>query len=152
MKFPQNIKVGFFILTLLAIIIVIFIFLVLHIDWSHTYADIFEANWDIRLPAGISEVYSEKGDIDFQGHGARYAAYKTSRSLDGSSLLKEASWEKNVETEKRITDILEKIGADKDNYPDFSKNYTWKLLTKNNRKLYIVYDTSAYLLYLIQDE
>ena len=149
MKFLKYMKAVMFILFFLAIIIVLLLGLYTNFG-SVSYSEVFEENWNIRLPAGLNEEYTKKGPVDFQGHGSRYAVYQTSRSLVGSSLLNEASWEKNAEMERDIILVLDNIDVAKEEYPEFTNNYTWNILTNYNNKLYILYDADTSLLYLIQ--
>ncbi len=53
--------------------------------------------------------------------------------------------------EKAVTDILDGIGVDKNEYPKFSDRYVWKIISKYDYKLYIVFDKNSSLLYLTQD-
>jgi hypothetical protein len=152
MRHLKKLKSVIFILSFLLIVVAIFLGLYAMQYCFISDADVFEANWKIVLPDGIKEKYAIKGPTDLQGHGSRYAVYKMTSS-DAFSLLTGASWLKNAKIETAITDILDSIGVDKKEYPNFSGKYEWRILSYHNYryKLYIVYDTNSSLLYLIQD-
>lgn len=109
-------------------------------------ARMYEENWKLNLPQGITQKYDVRTPPDFFGEGYHYTVYQL-KSQD-VSFLKNTS--KNDEFEKNVSSILNQFDVKKDWYPDFSHNYLWKEISKDDDTLYIIYDLKTNLLYLVQ--
>lgn len=112
-------------------------------------ARIIEQNWNVVLPSDMKEVYGKSGPTDFQGHGSTYSVYKLKDS--SAKILDGVSAAKNADMEQAVTDILNDIGVSKDQYPNFSATYRWKIISQYTYKLYVIFDPDHSLIYLVSN-
>lgn len=139
----------------ITIIVIAFLFVCIGgcLAWKMYFTDarILKEHWNIILPNNIEKQYdiSSYGAL---GDGSGFIVYKSED--DAASFLGEMSSQKNVAMQDKVMAILKKLKVDQFRYPDFSHDYSWRILSMNSdarNKLYIIYDKRISLIYLIQD-
>lgn len=118
-------------------------------NYYFTDARIYEETWNINLPRTVKEEYSKKTEQSFHGDGFSYTVFKyDDTSSDFTNNFKK---EKNEEMENEVSSILSTLSVERANSPDFSHSYLWIQQEKEDgSNLYMIYDTSAKKLYVVQ--
>lgn len=125
--------------------------------------NIYETNWDIRIPSELKTLYHKQDQHDFQGKGIRYTVFATNephslplvtfinttkeiQSFDGNS-----NTERDYEIEALIQTIVTDLKISESNLPKFDVNYIWQKLVKPGGKLIILYFPYTDRIYFIED-
>lgn len=110
--------------------------------------EVYETNWEIKLPDGLQEQYRAQSPTSFHGDGERYTIYQVTDITE--SFFDDFSNETDAKAETEITDILSSLEVPTEKWPDLRGAITWKKLEKHFNQLYLVCDTSKSELYLIE--
>lgn len=106
---------------------------------------IYEEMWDISIPNSADEVYLAKSEIGFNGDGLRYSIYAgCDEPVNGIDFI----YDCNEELEKEIYLKLREINVEDNRLPDFSDNYSWCCVEKNNDFLWLIKENDY--LYVLQ--
>jgi hypothetical protein len=134
---------------------------------SNYYTDtrIYERTWDIKLPSNMKLIYSTKTKESFSGDGYRFTVYRLNNSDD--PFLSDAIVKDNDALQNKITSILSLLGAEKEQYPNFSHKCLWIILSRHpvpdnmGEKvgdingffdyLYIIFDKELSQVYFLQE-
>ena len=116
-----------------------------------TDARVYEINWGIELPSGITELYSAGSEPSFHGDGFDYTVYE----YDGGSgeFNAELSSGHDAGVESAVGEILDALAVPDDERPDFSETYSLMALTDPNdtrNHLYVLYFAGSNRLYLAE--
>lgn len=96
---------------------------------------IYEKMWNISIPNSADEVYSAKSEMGFNGDGLRYSIYVgCDEPVNGIDFISDS----NEEIEKEIYLKLREINVEDNRLPNFSDNYSWCCVEKNNDFLWLV--------------
>ena len=96
--------------------------------WSalrYVGAGVYEANWGLAMPGGITGLYRTGSGASFHGDGYRYAVYGYPEP-DGEfdSLLNAGADEYIGE---RFSEIADTLGVPGSERPDLSADYSWRV-------------------------
>lgn len=117
-----------------------------------TDARVYEINWGIELPDGITELYSAGSEPSFHGDGFDYTVYE----YDGGSSEFNAglSTGPDARAESAVGEILDALSVPDSERPDFSEAYSCMALTDPNdtrNHLYVLYFEHSGRLYLVEE-
>lgn len=140
-------------LFILADILLLALFgLFLSILFKRSCAEIIYANWNVQIPARLTEVYENQGEPSFHGDGPRYHVFLDSEYEDHPEFYSSFSDGKNPGAEEFIVDVLTELEVPQEEWPDFSHPYRW--WTKKgdgfSERLYFLYDEGTGKLYVAE--
>ena len=102
-------------------------------------AGVYEANWGLAMPEGITELYRTDSGASFHGDGYRYAVYEYAEpDEEFDSLLNAGSDEYIGERFSEIADELDVPGSER---PDLGADFSWRVGRRpadERDKLYII--------------
>lgn len=88
-------------------------------------AGVYEANWGMAMPDGITELYRTDSGASFHGDGYRYAVYEyTEPDEDFDSLLNAGADEYIGECFSEIADELDVPESER---PELDADYSWRV-------------------------
>lgn len=123
--------------------------------------NIYETNWNIRVPSDLKMLYHNQDKHDFQGKGIRYTVFATNnphslplvsfitkeiQSYDGNSNI-----ESDYEIEEFIQTLVTDLKIPESNLPKFDEYYLWQELEKPGGKLIILYFPYTSRMYFVED-
>ena len=139
------------------IIVIISIFLLIaaisfikQIKSGTSYLNTIKLNWNISLPNNCKEIYHVDSGASFHGDGERYHVfrYDADITLDAPISKLKAS----VYDRESVLNILSKLKAEKEFYPDFDSITHGVVLKQNDTStLYLYYSTLQRILYVTED-
>ena len=89
-----------------------------------TDARVYEINWGIELPGGMTELYSTGSEASFGGDGFSYTVYEYD---GGSSAFNDSlSAGPDAGAESAVGEILDALAVPESERPDFTSDYTWR--------------------------
>jgi hypothetical protein len=115
-----------------------------------------------------SRNYGAQSEDNLFGDGYEYTVYSCPEG-EFLPFFNGAYSRKNSILQKKVTEILDDLKVEKQNRPDFSHKYQWKIfvnkgnyintISENDTEsaydvydlLYIIYDTNSHLVYFAQD-
>lgn len=111
---------------------------------DRSYQEVFYANWEVQLPAAMTELYHESED-SFRGDGIRYTVFSVDAPDEYFAGFKDERWDK---FETAFDGYVKSSGFDiPENYlPDFEKPYAYTFYT--DEKMY----DYALLVYIEEDD
>ena len=96
--------------------------------WSalrYVGAGVYEANWGLAMPGGITGLYRTGSGASFHGDGYRYAVYDYPEpDGDFDSLLNAGADEYIGE---RFSEIADTLGVPGSERPDLDADYSWRV-------------------------
>ena len=96
--------------------------------WSalrYVGAGVYEANWGLAMPGGITGLYRTGSGASFHGDGYRYAVYDYPEpDGDFDSLLNPGADEYIGE---RFSEIADTLGVPGSERPDLDADYSWRV-------------------------
>lgn len=105
------------------------------------------SEWNIDLPDNMKELYREHTKRDFQGKCITASVYDVSdKRLD----IKFRS-NKDADIEKETISLFERVGENKQYYPDFDHEYYWTKYTRDQNELIILLDQKTRYLYIVEN-
>lgn len=112
------------------------------------YAEVIEANWEIKLPAGCEVVYVKQSDPGINGENERYHVFNCA-SAEGMTEL--VQWYDGVVTDDASYRLLDVLGVKDEDYPQ-PDNYKKYVQTKEGGStLVLLYALESKLLYVLED-
>ena len=88
-------------------------------------AGVYEANWGLAMPDGITELYRTDSGASFHGDGYRYAVYEYAEpDEDFNSLLNAGADEYIGECFSEIADELDVPESER---PELDADYSWRV-------------------------
>ena len=88
-------------------------------------AGVYEANWGLAMPEGITELYRTDSGASFHGDGYRYAVYEYAEpDEEFDPLLNAGSDEYIGERFSEIADALDVPGSER---PDLGADFSWRV-------------------------
>lgn len=111
-----------------------------------TLQEVYEINWGIDLPDGMKMSYNFHTPGSFHGDGWRYTIFSL-----GESDINADGFYKGSMRDEFAEEVLQKLEVPSEYWPDLSKQYIWKKMTKHNNTLFLVYDEEEQLLYVFEE-
>ena len=96
-----------------------------YISLRYSGTGIYEANWGLAMPEGITELYRTDSGASFHGDGYRYAVYDYPEP-DGEfdSLLNAGADEYIGE---RFSEIADELDVPESERPDLDEDFSWRV-------------------------
>ena len=114
----------------------------------HSYNKSMESNWRITLPDGYECVYSLTEDTNgILGDGDRYHIL---HYFDEPSFDKEISWDEECNHLNDAINVLENLKIDISPEDFMHKDLQYHFQEKNSNTLWMIYDESSRMLYIIE--
>lgn len=119
----------------------------LKLGFMQTNAERYAELWKIKLPQGMTEVYSAHSKDMALGDGVRYTAFEAEKADTFSTFVQE-----NVEfPQDELETTLKQIGVPEESMPPFEENLSGKILEKEDgSRLYILVSTQEKRVYFVQ--
>ena len=96
-----------------------------YISLRYSGTGVYEANWGLAMPEGITELYRTDSGASFHGDGYRYAVYDyPEQDEEFDSLLNAGADEYIGERFSEIADELEVPGGER---PDLDADFSWRV-------------------------
>ena len=96
-----------------------------YISLRYMGAGVYEANWGLAMPGGITGLYRTGSGASFHGDGYRYAVYDYPEpDGDFDSLLNAGADEYIGE---RFSEIADTLGVPGSERPDLDADYSWRV-------------------------
>ena len=96
-----------------------------YISLRYSGAGVYEANWGLAMPEGITELYRTDSGASFHGDGYRYAVYEYAEpDEDFNSLLNAGADEYIGECFSEIADELDVPESER---PELDADYSWRV-------------------------
>ena len=100
----------------------------LKLGFMQTNAERYAELWKIKLPQGMTEVYSAHSKNMALGDGVRYTAFEAEKADTFSTFVQE-----NVEfPQDELETTLKQIGVPEESMPPFEENLSGKILEKED--------------------
>lgn len=96
----------------------------------------------------MQQLYDIKSPTGPNGDGYEFTIYRIKG--DKFPILSDANSQKENFIESQVISILYELNTDRNQYPNFSHQYKWKVLTSYSNTLYIIYDSELSLVYIVQ--
>lgn len=119
-----------------------------YISLRYSGTGIYEANWGVTVPRGLTELYSDDGTGGLQGDGPRYTVYSCG---DVAGLGVELSPGVDAAFRSGFDMVTDELGVPEGYRPDFGAACDCAVVTDHDyerNNLYIVWDGKA--LYLAE--
>ena len=111
-----------------------------YISLRYSGTGIYEANWGVTVPRGLTELYSDDGTGGLQGDGPRYTVY---RCGDVSGLSVELSPGADADFRSGFDMVADELEVPEAYLPDFGAECRCAVVTDDideRNNLYIVWD------------
>lgn len=96
-----------------------------YISLRYSGTGIYEANWGLAMPEGITELYRTDSGASFLGDGYRYAVYDyPEQDEEFDSLLNAGSDEYIGE---RFSEIADELDVPESERPDLGEDFSWRV-------------------------
>lgn len=109
--------------------------------------DKLEERWDFVLPENVNLIYSEDTGSSFFGDGIYYEIYEIKGNMD----VNDFDSHKNTVIENTVEERLKELEISSNMKIDFTKDYYYKMVEKNDDTLFLFYFPHYSQLYIIQD-
>ena len=88
-------------------------------------AGVYEANWGLAMPDGITELYRTDSGASFHGDGYRYAVYEYAQPDKEFDSLLNAGADEYVG--ERFSEIADALDVPESERPDLGADYSWRV-------------------------
>ena len=96
--------------------------------WSalrYAGAGVYEANWGLDMPGGITELYRTDSGASFHGDGYRYAVYEYAQPDEEFDSLLNAGADEYIG--ERFSEIADELDVPESERPDLGADYSWRV-------------------------
>ena len=88
-------------------------------------AGVYEANWGLAMPEGITGLYRTDSGASFHGDGYRYAVYGYPEPDEEFDSLLNAGADEYIG--ERFSEIADTLGVPDSERPDLDEDYSWRV-------------------------
>ena len=88
-------------------------------------AGVYEANWGLAMPEGITELYRTDSGASFHGDGYRYAVYEYPEPDEEFDSLLNAGADEYIG--ERFSEIADALDVPESERPDLDEDFSWRV-------------------------
>ena len=96
-----------------------------YISLRYSGTGIYEANWGLAMPEGITELYRTDSGASFHGDGYRYAVYEYAQPDEEFDSLLNAGADEYIG--ERFSEIADELDVPESERPDLGADYSWRV-------------------------
>ena len=96
-----------------------------YISLRYSGTGIYEANWGLAMPEGITELYRTDSGASFHGDGYRYAVYEYAQPDEEFDSLLNAGADEYVG--ELFSEIADELDVPESERPELDADYSWRV-------------------------